>query len=701
MAVHYQLHVHPIPYTHKPNKEQAIQISKTITNASIVLTPQELADKVAQGHSVCLGVMNGTRAKANLIGQQVMMLDFDNTVVIEGTKHKVNDEDYVTIEDVLGSQWIQKHAAFIYKSFSYKENWQKFRVVIFLDRILKDHKVVTDTYKWLMHRFPQADPAPKDCSRIFFGGTEVTPINFENVWTPDQLVSTTKAKPDHKKFESVTPLNKRQASQIIRAYIDREYENLQEYGNALSAISVIGKAVLTGEIQEEWAREYVELLALDNKEWAEENQQKLNEFLGKQVDDIYSNYTFKDKFSAPSSSDKFNVFEFSQEFARDYQVYYYRDKLYVKQDIVWRSNENSILRAINESQQLTRASDNEVIHQLTKISEEFEGDIDSIQLANGFQVKGGKIVKGAVDNFTPYLLDVDYNPNAYSKDVDDFLNFLVMDRPELRVTVEELLGHIILLKGFPHSVFFFVGRSGANGKSTFLEMLNEWVGDMGSNISLDAFSDPTSIGELEDKIVNIGDDIDASYLDKSANFKALASGNTIMIRPIYQTPRRLKNTATLLFTANEMPTFKDKTGGIARRLVIVPCDNVVKKADFDLVSKLTTKEAKSYLLNLALKGVKNIAHNGGKITDNGVVNSMVQDYLEKSDSVAMYVDEEGITPNLDKKLVYQDYLNFCSAYGMKPQKVTSFTQKLIDLGYRVKDTYQMNKRVKLYIKDGM
>lgn len=698
MAELYQLHIHPIPYTHKPNNHQASNISNTIVNDIEVVTPEQLADKVSKGHSVCLGVMNGKRTKTNLIGQQIMMLDFDNTITKNGEKYKVPEDDYVTIQDVMGSQWMQRHASFIYKSFSYKDDWHKFRVVIFLDKILRDHEEVTNTYKWLMKRFPQADPAPKDCSRIFYGGTEVTPINFYNTWSPEQLVEKDKKSVNTDKFKKVSPLNKRQASQMIRAYIERERENLQEYGNALSAISVIGKAVLTGEIQEDWAREYVELLALDNEAWAKENQVKLNEFMGKTVDQIYSNYTFRDKFSAKSSSDDFNVFQFTEEFIRDYQVVYYRNKVYVKNGLIWSCNENDVLRAINDSKKLKRSQDAEVLHQLSKNSEEYEGDIDSIQLANGYQIKGGHIVQGASDNFTPYLLDVEYDPSAYSKTVDDFLDFLVMDRPELRKTVEELLGHMILIKGFPHSVFFLIGRSGANGKSTFLEMLNEWVGNMGSNIALDNFNDATSVGELEDKIVNIGDDIDATYLEKSANFKALASGNTIMIRPIYQTPRKLQNTATLIFTANDMPTFKDKTGGIERRLVIIPCDNQVKKADFHLVDKLTTKEAKSYLLNVALRGVESIRKNGGKITENDIVKEKVKTYLEDVDSVLLFEDEEGIDPLLDKKMVYKEYQEFCDMYGMKPQKVTSFTQKLLDIGYVVKDTRRLGKRVKLYVK---
>ena len=58
---------------------------------------------------------------------------------------------------------------------------------------------------------------------------------------------------------------------MIRAYIEREKDNLQDYGNALSAITVIAKAALVGEIDEESAREYVKLLAMDKHIWEAEN----------------------------------------------------------------------------------------------------------------------------------------------------------------------------------------------------------------------------------------------------------------------------------------------------------------------------------------------------------------------------------------------------------------------------------------------
>lgn len=691
--MYYSLHVHPIPYTHKPDARAAASISKTIVDYNDVYTPEQLAQLLGDGHTVVLGLMNGTRSKNNLISQQVMMLDFDNTV----NGKVASGDNYVTIDDVLSNEWMRQHAAFVYKTFSYTDSWQKFRVVIFLDKLIRDSEEVTHTYEWLMNKYPQADKAPKDCSRIFYGGTEIVEINFNNTWTPVQKEKQKKIKNEKR----VSKLSKRQSAQMMRGYIQREQENLAEYGNALSAISVIGKAVLTGEIEEDHAREYVKMLALGNTKWEIENEVKLNEFLGKRIEDIYTDYSFAEKFSASGASkgEKFDPINFAEEIVKDLEIYYYKDKVYFKDGAVWSSDENKLLRAFNDIQELKKNQDNEVMHQLQKKAPLLETEVSVIQLQNNYHIVGGEIRKGTSEDFTPFLLDVAYDPKAYNADVDHFLDFLVMDRDELRIIVEELLGHILLLKGFPHKVFFLVGEKGANGKSTFIEMLNNFVGDLGSNVNLESFNDDTSLMALEDKLVNVGDDIDASYLDRSMNFKTLASGNTIMYRPIYSTARKLKNTATLIFTANDMPIFRDKSGGIERRLTIIPCENVVKEADFEMDSKLSTDEAKSYLLNLALKGVERIRNNGGQLSENIIMKNALDKYLEESDSILAFIRNVGVKENVDRKIIYEEYREYCEEIGVKPQKLAALTRKLNSMGWKVKDTYQLRRRVFVYVKE--
>src|SRR5699024_851443 len=201
--------------------------------------------------------------------------------------------------------------------------------------------------------------------------------------------------------------------------------------------------------------------------------------------------------------------------------------------------------------------------------------------------------------FTPYYLDIVYKEDAYDEHVDQFLDWFTCNRKDLRKVIEEMFGHVLMTKAFPHRSFFFWGESGSNGKSTLIKMLQSFADGLHTNVPLDKFEDDTSVYSLIGKLLNVADDIDASYLDKSSNFKTIASGDPVMVRPIYSTAITFFNKATLVFTCNELPVFKDKSGGIKRRMQVIPCDAKIKDRDVHIDDKLSSDNAKSYLLNLA------------------------------------------------------------------------------------------------------
>lgn len=377
-------------------------------------------------------------------------------------------------------------------------------------------------------------------------------------------------------------------------------------------------------------------------------------------------------------------------------IKYYQQKLYFKNEDHYINDNNKLLRTIDKHIKLKPRQHNELM-KLFEIKGEFveEGDFP-IQLANGYLIDDGDIVQ--VDyGFTPYYLNVRYDMQAYDQTVDEFLDFLSTGRKDLRFVIEEMIGHMLMTKKFPHKVFFLQGSSGANGKSTFLKMINEFAGDLASQLTLNDFNDPTSVAFLDGKIVNIGDDIDASYLEQSKNFKTLASGDPIMVRPIYSQPFKLKNKATLIFTCNEMPTFKDKSGGIVRRLVVIPCDNTVQKRDHEIDEKLSSDQAKSYLLKLALDGIARIKENGGELTNSITIQAKTKEYFVSSDSVASFESEhEDLILRGTVKNVYSSYVAYCEENGFQPVSNREFGRRLSSLGYISKQKWANGKNQRVY-----
>lgn len=382
------------------------------------------------------------------------------------------------------------------------------------------------------------------------------------------------------------------------------------------------------------------------------------------------------------NGDPKDMISFGEFIAKELDVKIYNGSLYFKDGLNYSRDKIKLNKAINKHLKLRRSQMTELDAQLYIYAELIDNKQNFlVKLRNGVIVEDNVVDYDC--GFTPFYLDVSYDANAYDQNVDDFINFICCNRKDMRTVLEEILGHILLVNKFPHKIFFLTG-SGANGKSTFVEMITKFTGELSSHVDIANFDDGTSLASLIGKIVNVADDVDAIYLEKSKNLKTMASGNTVGARAIYSQPITLKNTATLIFTANEPPVFKDKSDGIGRRLVIIPFENKVKKRTYNLDELLSTDNAKSYLLNLALQGVKRIYDNKLEMSTSETIEQATKQYYLDNDSVLAYLNEY---PDIDDNLyssVYSQYDSFCTVNNFKVVSKTSFSKRLRSHGYVTK-----------------
>lgn len=382
------------------------------------------------------------------------------------------------------------------------------------------------------------------------------------------------------------------------------------------------------------------------------------------------------------NGDPKDMISFGEFIAKELDVKIYNSSLYFKDGLNYSRDKIKLNKAINKHLRLRRSQMTELEAQLYIYAELIDNkQTFNVKLRNGVIVEDNVVEYDC--GFTPFYLDVSYDPTAYDKNVDEFIDFVCCNRKDMRTVLEEILGHILLVNKFPHKIFFLTG-SGANGKSTFVEMITKWTGELSSHVDIANFDDGTSLASLIGKIVNVADDVDAIYLEKSKNLKTMASGNTVGARAIYSQPITLKNTATLIFTANEPPVFKDKSDGIGRRLVIIPFENNVKQRIYNLDELLSTDTAKSYLLNLALQGVKRIYDNKLEMSTSETIEQATKQYYLDNDSVLAYLNEyPDINDNLYSS-VYSQYDSFCTVNNFKVVSKTSFSKRLKSHGYTTK-----------------
>ena len=391
-----------------------------------------------------------------------------------------------------------------------------------------------------------------------------------------------------------------------------------------------------------------------------------------------------------------DMIEFAEWVSRELDIKIFNGTLYFRDGLNYSKDRIKLNKAINKFLKLRRSQMTELEAQLYIYAEL----VDSKQKFN-VKLRNGVIVEDNVVNydcgFTPFYLDVSYVADAYDEHVDKFLDFLTCNRKDERMVLEEILGHILLVDRFPHKIFFLTG-SGANGKSTFVEMITKWTGELSSHIDIANFDDGTSLISLIGKVVNVADDVDAIYLEKSKNLKTMASGNTVGARAIYSQPITLKNTATLIFTANEPPVFKDKSDGIGRRLVIIPFDNKVKERIYNLDELLSSDNAKSYLLNLGLAGIKRIFANKLELSESETINGATKQYYLDNDSVLSYLNEYPSIENNPVGTVYEAYVEYCDDSNLKAVSKNKFSRRLKDLGYDIISTTLMGKKLRVIRK---
>jgi putative DNA primase/helicase len=396
------------------------------------------------------------------------------------------------------------------------------------------------------------------------------------------------------------------------------------------------------------------------------------------------------------SSENNDIADFAIFLVKELDIKRYSKQTYIKYGLSYSSDEELLQREANKYKKLKLNQFTELKHQLITYAEPIDEDaIFKVKVRNGY-IEDDRVIN-CEDDFTPFYLDIEYDVNAYDEDVDKFLNFLCCGREDMRKVIEEIIGHVLMTSKYPAHLFFLTGN-GQNGKSTFASMLGNFAGNLASYIDISKFSDGTCLLEIKDKLINVAEDIDSTYISKAKYLKTFASGETISERAIYNKPVKMRNTATMIFTTNEVPDFKDKTGGTRRRILIIPFDNEVKEKNPKMINLLSTQSAKSYILKLGLQGIGRIIENGYKLSHSQTIEDATKQYYVDNDSVVNYINEH---PNIHNKTtndVYSSYVDFCEESEIYPVKIGTFSKRLNALGYSVSNTTLMGKKVRIYVK---
>ena len=275
-------------------------------------------------------------------------------------------------------------------------------------------------------------------------------------------------------------------------------------------------------------------------------------------------------------------------------------------------------------------------------------------------------------------IPVTYDPSAYCADLDKMLNRVFLGDRSVIDLFEEMIGACILKHNRYQKGFMLYG-SGANGKSTILDLIKRFLGQANySSIELDKLTgDKFATAELENKLANIGDDINNTVIKDTGTLKKLFSGNSLLVQRKNERPFTLEPYATHIFSCNTIPRSLDKTLGFYRRFIFIPFNAVFSKNDPDydplIEDKITTDNALSYLLNLGIKGARRLIDRGA-FTEPETVKAALEAYINENSTTLSWVDDKELTGDymLSKSTdeLYSEFVDWCKLSGIKTSNVT-------------------------------
>ncbi len=335
-------------------------------------------------------------------------------------------------------------------------------------------------------------------------------------------------------------------------------------------------------------------------------------------------------------------------------------------------------------------------------------DANLIAFENGLY----NIVDDSFVEFTPEHIITNkirwkYNPEAYSELADKTLNKIACNDPQIRALLEEAIGYCFYRRNELGKAFILTGDK-SNGKSTFLSMVQCLLGDENiSSLDLKELGDRFKTAEMFGKLANIGDDIGDEFIANPAIFKKLVTGERVSAERKGQNPFEFNNYSKLLFSANNIPRIKDKTGAVQRRLTIIPFDARFSADDPDfnpyIKHLLKTDEVMEYLINLGIAGLKRVLLNR-KFTGSTKVQKAMDEYEENNNPIIRFFreceDEEFQIENEPTNVVYKRYQEYCLANSLQPMSNIEFSKQVNRiLNMRVENKWLNGKKHRIFIKN--
>lgn len=255
--------------------------------------------------------------------------------------------------------------------------------------------------------------------------------------------------------------------------------------------------------------------------------------------------------------------------------------------------------------------------------------------------------------------------------------------PEVRALVQEQCG-MTLLPGNYQMATWWYGVPGS-GKSTLAEAV-ELMQRQVARLNLQTLGNTFALeGIIGANLIVVDENECEKY--QEGTFKSLVSGNGVSINRKNLSVINYHSRAKWLLTSNQSPYFRDRSGGVARRLTIVEwkvqIPETEREQDFH---KVIFEEEGQLFLDWMLEGARRIVERGRFMADHELpvaAREAKQASVHNSDSIASWVHHDRVLfgdaaggRNAEQPItvIYERYKKWCEGQGFEAFEILTQRQ---------------------------
>lgn len=331
-----------------------------------------------------------------------------------------------------------------------------------------------------------------------------------------------------------------------------------------------------------------------------------------------------------------------------------------------------------------------------------------VALQNGI-LKIEEMLAGESDHFIPHhpdwfssiCLPYAYDPEADCLTWRAFLERnLEGDRDRINL-LQEWAGYI-LTPSTDQQKFLILEGEGANGKSVYLAAMEATLGiDNVAHVPLEIFGQRFQLTPTINRLANIA--ADCGEIDHIAEgyLKSYTSGDRMTFDRKNLPAIEASPTARLMLATNNRPRFSDKSGGIWRRMLLVPFKIEIPESDrvtgMDKVDWWERTGELPGLFNWAIEGLRRLRERG-RFQIPEMCREAVQEYRSESNPARTFllefytfvdpspqVDAEGqpiiqtdsFAYEIETQELYKAYRDWCDVNGYKALGERTFGKEVV------------------------